>query len=103
GTLGSYLVIDTTIPHAEVWIASDSDSGVKGDNITNQKNPVLNGTTEPGATVKIQIGDAVYETKADSSGVWSLKIGTALQEGSNNYTVTVVDSAGNESSSDGVL
>lgn len=103
GILNNYLTVDTEIPQTEIQIDTATDSGVKGDNITNEKTPLLTGTTEPNAIVKVVIGGIEYETKADSSGQWSVQISTPLTEGSNNYTVTVTDAAGNSSSTMGDL
>ncbi|MEG5975257.1 Ig-like domain-containing protein [Enterobacter hormaechei] len=103
GTVNNYLTIDTELPHTEIQIDAASDSGVKGDNITNVKKPLLTGTTEPNAIVKIYIQGVEYETKADSSGQWNVQLSAPLSEGNNSYTVTVTDAAGNSSSTTGEL
>nr|WP_233093186.1 Ig-like domain-containing protein [Enterobacter hormaechei] len=103
GTVNNYLTIDTELPHTEIQIDAASDSGVKGDNITNVKKPLLTGTTEPNAIVKIYIQGVEYETKADRSGQWNVQLSAPLSEGNNSYTVTVTDAAGNSSSTTGEL
>ncbi|MFV9261054.1 Ig-like domain-containing protein [Citrobacter freundii] len=103
GTVNNYLTVDTELPYTEIQIDAASDSGVKGDNITNVNKPLLTGTTEPNAIVKVVIQGVEYETKADSSGQWNVQVSAPLSEGNNSYTVTVTDAAGNSSSTTGEL
>ncbi|EPB0183400.1 TPA: hypothetical protein J1099_004539 [Escherichia coli] len=103
GTVNSYLTVDTELPLTEIQIDAASDSGVKGDNITNVNQPLLTGTTEPNAIVKVVIQGVEYETKADSSGQWNVQVSVPLSEGNNSYTVTVTDAAGNSSNTTGEL
>ncbi|MEA0022848.1 Ig-like domain-containing protein [Escherichia coli] len=103
GTVNSYLTVDTELPLTEIQIDAASDSGVKGDKITNVNQPLLTGTTEPNAIVKVVIQGVEYETKADSSGQWNVQVSVPLSEGNNSYTVTVTDAAGNSSSTIGEL
>nr|WP_182028029.1 Ig-like domain-containing protein [Vibrio parahaemolyticus] len=78
-------------PYVTVQLDSDSDSGIKGDNITSNNRPTLIGNTNPGLTVVINIGGQTFSTKADDDGKWSFAFNTDLPEGLNEYTVTVVD------------
>ncbi|EFL3126968.1 hypothetical protein AGA07_004946 [Escherichia coli] len=103
GTVNSYLAVDTELPLTEIQIDAASDSGVKGDNITNVNQPLLTGTTEPNAIVKVVIQGIEYETKADSSGQWNVQVSVPLSEGNNSYTVMVTDAAGNSSNTTGEL
>ncbi|QSQ27964.1 OmpA family protein [Pyxidicoccus parkwayensis] len=56
------------------------------------------GTTEPGASVTVVVdGVNVGTVTADSSGNWTLPVGTELGEGPHSVTVTATDPAGNTS------
>ncbi|ASQ15652.1 Ig-like domain-containing protein [Enterobacter cloacae] len=101
GTVNNYLIVDTKLPYGAIQIDAASDSGVKGDYITNEKNPLLIGTTEPNAIVKLSIQGFEYETKANSSGQWDIQISEERLEENNSYTVTVTDAAGNSSTTTG--
>jgi hypothetical protein len=93
------VTIDTARPDAPAApvLSASSDSGVAGDNITNDATPELRGTAEAGATVALfdgatQVGSAV----ADGSGAWTITSG-ALIDGAHNLTVKATDLAGNVS------
>ncbi|MCV5126961.1 Ig-like domain-containing protein, partial [Escherichia coli] len=78
GVFNSYVTVDTCQPNANVALASGSDSGVKGDCITNITLPVLTGNTEPNTLVQINIGGVDYETISDNYGQWSVTIKSPL-------------------------
>ncbi|SPW33099.1 Carbohydrate-binding module 48 (Isoamylase N-terminal domain) [Edwardsiella tarda] len=104
GTIGTYsgsFTVDTVDPSIAVTLAAESDSGILGDEITNVSLPILTGLTEAYATVVITIDGSTYQTIANSAGEWSIQITTALNEGQNDYTVTITDRAGNASSATG--
>ncbi|QPR27648.1 Ig-like domain repeat protein [Edwardsiella hoshinae] len=106
GTMGLYsgsFTIDTIAPSIAVNLEAQSDSGIVGDEITNVKQPVLTGLTEPYATVVITIDGSAYQTTANSAGEWSIAITHALSEGQNDYTVTITDVAGNNASATGSI
>ncbi|MBB9247120.1 hypothetical protein FSI10_023855, partial [Escherichia coli] len=103
GVFNSYVTVDTCQPNANVALASGSDSGVKGDCITNITLPVLTGNTEPNTLVQINIGGVDYETISDNYGQWSVTIKSPLKEGDNIYTILVKDAAGNSSNATGIL
>ncbi|TOD26475.1 hypothetical protein CGJ69_23815, partial [Vibrio parahaemolyticus] len=65
------------------------------DNVSNTKVPTFTGTTEPGATVSITIGENTYQTIADGKGDWSLTITDELPDGLYDYTISVTDKGGN--------
>ncbi|MFR0692530.1 Ig-like domain-containing protein [Enterobacterales bacterium AE_CKDN230030158-1A_HGKHYDSX7] len=93
------VVIDTTAPTApDAWLDPASDSGVKGDDITNDNTPTIDGKTEPGAdiTVTFPTGEVIHTT-ADDHGDWSVTPTQPLPEGDNTITVVATDPAGNAS------
>ena len=60
--------------------------------------PILYGTTEPGATVKIYDGATLLHTlTASSVGTWSWRLAPALNAGVHNLSVTATDVARNVS------
>ena len=94
------LTIDTTAPDApKVWLDDASDSGVKGDNITNVTKPTIDGTAEPKSTVTVTIKETgeVLTTTADASGNWSVTPTKPLPEGPVHIDATATDAAGNTS------
>ncbi|TOD83327.1 Ig-like domain-containing protein, partial [Vibrio parahaemolyticus] len=96
-TITNNVVVMTNKPETPQASLSDkSDTGVTGDNITNQKNPTLTGTAQAGTTIVVTLGDKVYNTLVDSNGKWELNVGP-LNDGQHDYTVVVVDKAGNTS------
>ncbi|WP_082450821.1 Ig-like domain-containing protein [Pseudomonas sp. NBRC 111135] len=93
------VVIDTTPPDApQVWLDPDSDTGVKGDGITSDTMPTIDGKTEPHAeiTVTLPTGETLTAT-ADDQGNWSVTPTQPLSEGSNVITIIATDVAGNPS------
>ena len=101
------LVIDTAppqTPSAPSLLASD-DSGVKGDGITNVKQPHFNGTA--GANVTIQLVNAANSVVgtglAGPNGAYSVTPLTSLADGTYVFTVQAVDVAGNASGLSGSI
>ncbi|WP_236225745.1 Ig-like domain-containing protein, partial [Pseudomonas pseudonitroreducens] len=93
------VIIDTTAPVApDAWLDPDSDTGVKGDDITSDTTPTIDGKTEPGADVVVTFptGEEVH-TKADDNGDWSVTPTQPLPEGNNDISVVAIDPAGNQS------
>ncbi|MGR3794149.1 Ig-like domain-containing protein [Vannielia sp. SX4] len=75
--------------------ASDRDGGL-----------TLTGTTQPGNTVEVQIGQAVYAATVGANGAWSLALTPAqISEGeyTSAITVTATDAAGNAATAGGNL
>lgn len=104
------LTIDTDNPIAVATIdlVSSSDSGVSSiDNITNDNTPELTGNTEAGATVNIIEGTTTPPTilgtvVADTNGIWSFTIPSALSDGDHTFTAEATDVAGNTATSTGL-
>ncbi|MBB4863398.1 hypothetical protein HNP46_002245 [Pseudomonas nitritireducens] len=93
------VVIDTLAPEApQAWLDPASDTGIKGDGITSDTRPTIDGRTEPGADVKVIFpsGEEVH-TKADANGDWTVTPSQELSEGGNDIVITATDAAGNES------
>ncbi|PTO66564.1 Ig-like domain-containing protein, partial [Vibrio splendidus] len=82
----------------EVQLSSRSDSGTKGDFITNLSKPTFEVRTLAGATVSISINGVIYEAVADSSGFAIVTTSGELADGEYNLIVKAVDDAGNEES-----
>ena len=98
---GLVLAIDTSAPSAPGTpvLATASDSGTLGDGITNVGSPVITGTANANATVKLYDtnGTTVLgTTTADGSGNWSIT-SSALSVGAHTLTAREFDPAGNAS------
>ncbi|EKO1001821.1 Ig-like domain repeat protein, partial [Salmonella enterica subsp. enterica] len=89
------LTIDTALDGLSVGLDKDSDSGVVGDNITNNTLPIINGKTEPGTIVTVEINDTTLKTIANADGFWSVVPLQSLIDGVYKYSVTATDAAGN--------
>ncbi|MGL6046828.1 MAG: retention module-containing protein, partial [Vogesella sp.] len=89
-------LVDTTAPALTVFLDPSSDSGTKGDGITNDNTPTISGTGEPGSTVTITTptGETV-STTVKPDGSWSATPTQPLPEGNNTVTVKATDPAGN--------
>nr|CAH7338962.1 conserved hypothetical protein [Vibrio chagasii] len=95
---GSFVV--DTVAELTGGLDSDSDSGVKGDNLTRTNTPKISGTSEPGAVVSVEIDDKKFETTVGGNGEWSIQIpdSSPLEDSPYQYTISVVDLAGNPKS-----
>lgn len=98
-TLAHAVAVDTVVPQVSV-------NPLTGDNIINATEKgqalVIDGSSTdsaPGDTVIVTVGGVEYHTVVDANGAWSVGIPASemakLAEGSNSYTVTIADSAGN--------
>ncbi|MEJ2743338.1 MAG: Ig-like domain-containing protein, partial [Gammaproteobacteria bacterium] len=95
--------VDTTAPAVSSTpdLADASDTGLSStDNITRDTNPTFTGTAEANATLALSsdLDGALGNTTVDSTGNWSLTLGSALSEGTHSVTATVTDAVGNASS-----
>ncbi|WP_158174798.1 Ig-like domain-containing protein [Grimontia hollisae] len=79
----------------EVKLSGRSDSGEKGDFITNAKKPTFELKTLPNATVSVEINGVTYEAKADSNGAAIISVAEDLPDGEYNMKVEAKDEAGN--------
>ena len=93
-------IVDTIAPDApQVWLDPASDSGVKGDNITNDTKPKIVGKAEANSQVTVTIKETgeVIQVKADENGDWSVVPTRVLPEGPIHIEAVATDAAGNTS------
>ncbi len=95
------VTLDTTSPEVTSTpvLADASDSGIKGDSLTNVASPTLTGTAEPGSAINLYDGQTLIGTgTADATtGAWSITAATPLNQGANSLTATATDVSGNVS------
>ena len=99
------LEIDTTTPAtpSAPVLSPDSDSGAKGDDVTNIDTPTFSGTGTAGDTITLLSGNTVVGSGSVSQvDTWTIT-STALLEGSNSLTATDIDPAGNVSAASSPL
>jgi len=98
---GFVVVVDTIAPQAPIITQAVDDQGsitgpVGSGQVTNDTLPVLNGTSEPNAIVRIYEGQTlVAETVAGADGSWTANLSTPLTQGNHVFTATATDAAGN--------
>ena len=80
-----------------------TNSGSVEDEVTNDNTPTFEGTGLPGATVTLDIDEETYSETVNGDGDWSIDVTNALPEGSNNYTVTIVNSGNTISTQNGTV
>ncbi|ENB4179902.1 non-fimbrial adhesin SiiE [Salmonella enterica] len=90
--------IDTRISYFSAEIETTNDSGIVGDNVTNNTRPTFTGKTEPNAIISIINSETGEEVifKANDKGEWTFNFTSDSVEGVNNLTFTVEDVAGNK-------
>ena len=96
------LQIDTAVPVAPTGLSLDAttDSGTKGDGITNSTQVKIDGTAEPGSTVTLydSNGSTVLGTGAANATTGAFAITTTtLTSGAHGITAKSIDLAGNTS------
>ncbi|WP_429451262.1 Ig-like domain-containing protein [Paraburkholderia sp. WC7.3g] len=94
------VIVHTTVPDAPVIIEVIDDQGTEKGPIgqgkpTDDAQPEIRGTAEPGSTVTIFDGGQVLgQTKADDNGNWSFTPETPLDEGNHNLTAVATNEVG---------
>ncbi|ENA3424898.1 non-fimbrial adhesin SiiE [Salmonella enterica subsp. enterica] len=90
--------IDTRISYFSAEIETTDDSGIVGDNVTNNTRPTFTGKTEPNAIISVINSETGEEVifKANDKGEWTFSFTSDSVEGINNLTFTVEDVAGNK-------
>ncbi|MGV0984163.1 MAG: Ig-like domain-containing protein [Limnohabitans sp.] len=77
------------------FLATDSDSGAKGDNVTKNVNPELTGKATPGSTVSVTLAGpngtttGPYTAVVDANGNYSIKVPANLTDGTYTPKITV--------------
>ncbi len=100
---GFTLIVDTLKPTPPtIALAIDDVGPVTGPltsgRTTNDPQPVLTGTSEPNALVRIFEGETLLgEGQADSNGNWSIELDTQLSDALHSFTAVAIDAAGNAS------
>ncbi|EDV9704751.1 Ig-like domain repeat protein [Salmonella enterica subsp. enterica] len=90
--------IDTRISYFSAEIETTDDSGIVGDNVTNNTRPTFTGKTESNAIISVINSETGEEAifKANDKGEWTFNFTSDSVEGINNLTFTVEDVAGNK-------
>ncbi|HEC7811230.1 TPA: non-fimbrial adhesin SiiE [Salmonella enterica subsp. enterica serovar Kottbus] len=90
--------IDTRISYFSAEIETTDDSGIVGDNVTNNTRPTFTGKTEANAIISVINSETGEEVifKANDKGEWTFNFTSDSVEGVNNLTFTVEDVAGNK-------
>ncbi len=92
-TASQTITLDFTPPETgkpTVELSDSSDTGIKGDNITNLADPVLTGTADPGTSVGIYVDDVLIDTvSVGDDRTFSYQLSGLT---SDDYTVHVVAS-----------
>jgi len=100
------VIIDTVAPASlTALLDPSSDSGVEGDNITNDNTPTISGIEgTPGDTITVTMPTGeVLTTVVEGQGQWSVTPTTELPDGLNVVSVTATDPAGNVTSKPAVV
>ena len=90
---------DVTAPALTALLDPSSDSGTKGDGLTNDNTPTISGTGEPGNTITVTtpVGE-VLVTTVRPDGSWTATPVRPLPDGNNTINVVETDPAGNSTS-----
>lgn len=91
------VILDTVAPAKPAITAISNDTGSSGsDGVTRTAAQTVSGTAEAGSVVTLKQGASTAGTAtANASGVWSVSV--TLASGTNSFTATTVDAAGNTS------
>lgn len=87
----NYVPSGVVPPKVTAQLDAESDSGIKGDNITNDNTPKIVGQATPDTMIVLTIAGQSYTTTAAADGSWSIEVTHPLNEGFNEYTVTATD------------
>jgi hypothetical protein len=95
----SYVVIVDTAVEPPVFTGITTDTGASDeDQVTNDRSLQINGTSEPGASLTIYLGEIdQFSFNANGDGIWATSLWGDFPEGEFSAYVTQVDKAGNES------
>ena len=103
GTITNNDAADTVAPAKPVIASFSTDTGIKGDGITNDHTLSLTGTAEANSTVRVYDGATPLGTAtANGSGAWSYTTGI-LSDAAHSLTASATDAAGNTSVASSVM
>ena len=95
------LVVDVTTSITS-HLDQGSDTGIShSDNLTNSKTPTISGKGEAGAHVTLSINNHQYDGVVKDDGTWAIQVKDEIGDGKVDYSVDVVDRAGNKASDTG--
>ncbi|MGJ3356048.1 Ig-like domain-containing protein, partial [Providencia sp. Je.9.19] len=83
------------LPAAEATLAQNSDSGVKGDHLTQEKAVTLVGKTKPGSAAVVVFTGQEYPVVVGKDGAWQVTLPAVTEDKVYDYQVRVTDNAGN--------
>ncbi|MGR0189120.1 FG-GAP-like repeat-containing protein [Azospirillum aestuarii] len=87
-------------PPTGLTLGWDTDSGVRGDRITNNTRPAITGTAAAGSTVVLYDGStAIGTATAGSGGQWTITLTGALGAGAHTLTAKTSQNGGTSSAS----
>ena len=90
---------DDPIPF-DAGLSEETDTGIKGDNVTSNNLPIFTGTGTPGYTIEMQIAGVTYSTHVNENSEWTINVSSPLPEGTYSATFVIYDRAGNETMQD---
>ena len=103
GTITNNDAADTVAPAKPVIASFSTDTGIKGDGITNDHTLSLTGTAEANSMVRVYDGATPLGTAtANGSGAWSYTTGI-LSDAAHSLTASATDAAGNTSVASSVM
>jgi hypothetical protein len=94
----SFTVITSSLSDATAELAHDegNDTGAQpDDNITSNSSPLIEGTGEPGTSVRVDLDGNVFEADVQDDGTWQI-VADGLSDGDYVPLITVIDRAGNQ-------
>ncbi|HEQ1859947.1 TPA: hypothetical protein VEO38_003533 [Providencia alcalifaciens] len=99
-----HVFVDTHTPSSTVELTPETDSGTKGNFITNHRNPVFTGQGEANSEVTLVVAQQTLSTTTDKNGQWSIKLDKTLPENfMGNFRVSIKDAADNTFERKGTL
>jgi hypothetical protein len=100
------LTLDTKAPGAPTFQLDPSNPGSPASGSTTNPNPLISGTAEALARIKVEINSKTYTTTANAQGAWSATVTNPLPASgfsgtAYNATITATDAAGNSTTVNG--
>ncbi|WP_040757963.1 Ig-like domain-containing protein, partial [Vibrio scophthalmi] len=94
-SIGGNITVDTSVSTSFFLMDEATDSGQKGDFITNSSSPSFTGITEPYSKITLKIAGHSYQVTSNSEGEWFVELSNLLSEGTYDLSVIITDPAGN--------